>query len=223
MTGWGKVCGSALLLLLLSPVVAHDVITTKLTYTRDISRIFARRCVSCHGANSSIPLTTYEEARPWAVAIKQQVLSRSMPPWGAVKGFGNLSPDHGLSQEEVMIIAAWVIGGSPQGSLDALPKNKLAEGAPQQASLDDAMLVNTRSTLAKQVNLAGIRPVAKSIVNSARIVADLPDGRIEPLLWLFQYDPKWPQTFRRRETLVLPPGTVVESDSPVQFALESKR
>src|ERR1700760_2037425 len=89
-------------------VLAHDIITTDLTYTRDISRIFARRCVSCHSQSSSIPLTTYEETRPWAVAIKEQVLARTMPPFGAVKGFGSLAPDGALSQEEIMIISAWV-------------------------------------------------------------------------------------------------------------------
>src|SRR5689334_16103235 len=38
---------AALLGLSLSTASAHDIITTKLTYTRDISRIFNRRCVSC--------------------------------------------------------------------------------------------------------------------------------------------------------------------------------
>src|SRR3954452_3829757 len=80
------------------PAAAHDIITTKLTYTRDISRIFSRRCVSCHSESSSVPLTSYEQVRPWAVDIKEQVISRAMPPWGAVKGFGDLAPDMGLSQ-----------------------------------------------------------------------------------------------------------------------------
>ncbi|HEY7306958.1 MAG TPA: cytochrome c, partial [Bryobacteraceae bacterium] len=109
--------------------VAHDIITTNLTYTRDISRILARRCVACHGEAASIPLTRYEEVRPWAVAIKEQVLSRAMPPWGAVKGFGDLEPDHALSQEEIMIIAAWVIGGAPQGDPALAPKT-----GPQKAA-----------------------------------------------------------------------------------------
>lgn len=70
---------AALFILLVMPLAAHDIITTKLTYAREVSRIFARRCVSCHGANSSIPLTSYQEVRPWAVDIKEQVLARSMP------------------------------------------------------------------------------------------------------------------------------------------------
>src|SRR5437762_13592207 len=102
-------------LLLVMPLFAHDIITTKLTYTRDIAPIFSKHCVSCHASGSSIPLTSYEEVRPWAVAIKEQVLSRSMPPWGAVKGFGDLAPDDSLSQEEITIIAAWVVGSAPPG------------------------------------------------------------------------------------------------------------
>src|SRR6266481_4227814 len=101
---------AALAALLILPVMAHDIITTKLTYTRDVSRIFQRRCISCHGPGSSIPLTSYDEVRPWAVAIKEQVLARSMPPWGAVKGFGDFSPDRALTQDEILIIAAWVVG-----------------------------------------------------------------------------------------------------------------
>jgi len=69
---------------------AHEPITTKLTWTREISRIFYKRCVTCHraGGKAPMPLVTYEEARPWAKAIKEEVLERRMPPWGAVKGFG---------------------------------------------------------------------------------------------------------------------------------------
>ena len=200
---------------------AHDIITTKLTYTRDISRMFARRCLSCHATDSSVPLTTYTEVRPWAVDIKQQVLRREMPPWGAVKGFGNIAPDLALSQEEVMIIAAWVIGGAPEGNPALLPKSPLSAtaAAPEQAPLD-AFMVSTRSILKRSVILEAIRPIAKTPVVSARIVATLPSGEVKPLLWLLAYDPKSPRSFRFRQPLLLPSGTVVEANAPVDFALE---
>src|SRR6185437_8349047 len=111
-------------MVLAAAIFAHDIITTDLTYTQDVSRILARRCVQCHGPSSSIPLTTYAQVRPWAVDIKEQVLSRKMPKWGAVKGFGNLSPDRGLTQEEIVILAAWVVGGAPQGDPALLPKTQ---------------------------------------------------------------------------------------------------
>ncbi len=208
-------------ILAVGPLAAHDIITTNLTYTRDISRIFARRCISCHGPSSSIPLTSYEETRPWAVDIKEQVLSRSMPPWGAVKGFGNLLIDHALTQEEIIIITAWVVGGAPQGDPAMLPKEQPAVMAPPTVPLRDAVTIVTRTTLREPLTALGLRPVPDKPVGSARITARLPDGRIEPLVWLYRLDPKWNRVFRFREPIQLPSGTIVESSEPLRFALET--
>lgn len=206
--------------LIASSLTAHDIITTNLTYTRDVSRILARRCVECHTASSSVPLTSYEEVRPWAVDIKEQVLSRAMPPWGAVKGFGNLSPDHALTQEEIVILSAWVVGGAPNGDSALLPKAQPVKLGTAPA-LKDALSVSTRTTLNKPLNISGIRPLPAKLVDSARITARLPDGRIEPLVWLYRFDPKTNITFRFRDSLKLPAGTIVESSEPLQFALET--
>lgn len=205
----------------------HDIITTNLTYSRDISRIFATHCVACHGAGSSIPLTNYKEARPWAVDIKDQVLSRAMPPWGAVKGFGELAPDHGLSQEDILIVAAWVVGGAPEGNPQMLPKVMPAAQTAVILPLKDAVTIETQSILTTSVRVVGIRPLANAVVPSARLVARLPNGRIEPLLWLFQFDPKSADprmhgTFTFRRPLDLPRGTVVQSSVPLRFALETE-
>jgi hypothetical protein len=211
----GFVAGFAL------PAAAHDIITTKLTYTRDISRIFSRRCVGCHSESSSVPLTSYEQVRPWAVDIKEQVISRAMPPWGAVKGFGDLDPDLGLSQEEVLIVAAWVVGGAPQGDLTMLPKTAERKEQPSTGSLSDAVMVSTKLVLRHSIKVAGVKPAAIELVPSARIIAHLPDGRIQPLVWLYQYDPRWKQTFKFREPVALPAGTTVESNSPLRYTLET--
>jgi len=200
---------------------AHDIITTNLTFTRDISRIFVRRCQGCHSSSNSIPLSSYEEARPWAVSIKEQVLSRRMPPWGAVKGFGHLSPDNSLTQEEIMVIAAWVVGGAPKGDTAFLPKaadwhaNKMPE-------LRDALIISGQTKLEEPMTIAGIRPLTKDKVDSARIIANFPDGHVEPLLWLFQYGPDGNKVFRFREPLQLPRGAVLEAEAPLKFALETK-
>jgi hypothetical protein len=207
-------------LVLTAGLPAHDIITTKLTFSRDIYRIFANRCLACHGAGASIPLTTYEEARPWAVSIKEQVLSRSMPPWGAVKGFGDLAPDHGLTQEEIMIIAAWVIGGAPQGNPLLLPKQAVSSKGTAPMPVKDGLVVETRGELKEPLQAAGVRPLADRLVESARIVAKFPDGRIEPLVWLYHFDPKLGRTFTFRRPLELPPRTIIESSAPLRFALE---
>ncbi len=216
----GLVAGTAYL-------TGHDIITTNLTYSRDISRIFANRCLACHDAGSSIPLTNYQEVRPWAVGIKEQVLSRSMPPWGAVKGFGELSPDHSLSQEEIMIVAAWVIGGAPEGNPLLRPKPLVQSAALQSPPVQDALTIVTRAQLQAPLRAIGIRPLADSMVPSARLVAQLPDGRIQPLLWLYRFDPKAMNprlhgAFTFRKPLDLPQGTIVQSDAPLRFALEAE-
>src|SRR5713226_4748514 len=96
---------------------AHTFYTTKITWSRDVSRIVYRNCASCHRpGGSSFSLMTYREARPWAEAIKLQVLERRMPPWNAVKGFGEFKDDRGLTQEDLEIIAAWAVGGAPEGN-----------------------------------------------------------------------------------------------------------
>jgi hypothetical protein len=203
---------------LMSSAAAHDIITTNLTFTRDISRILDQRCVSCHGEKSTVPLTSYEQVRPWAVDIKEQVLSRAMPPWGAVKGFGPLQPDHALSQEEIMIIAGWVIGGAPKGDPALLGKSSPV--ITPTPSMRDALVVTNRVTLTSPLAIDGIRPIESQAISSAKIIAKLPDGRIEPLVWLYRYDPKNSHAFHFRELLPLPAQTIVESSAPLRFALE---
>ena len=95
--------------------VAHDPITTKVTFAREIRAILSARCASCHSAGGSAPmaLTTYEEVRPWARAIKEQVLARRMPKWHAARGFGAFANDPALTPLEMALIASWVDGGLP--------------------------------------------------------------------------------------------------------------
>ena len=47
--------------------------------------------------------------------------TRSMPPWGAVKGFGSFRNDQALTQEEIDLVERWVNGGSPEGNPNDLP------------------------------------------------------------------------------------------------------
>ena len=143
-----------------------------------------------------------------------------MPPWGAVKGFGDLAPDHALSQEELLIIAAWVIGGAPKGDPKLLPHGKSVEASTPLPALKDAIVLKTHGELSAPVQAFGLRPLPQGIVKSAKITARLPDGRIEPLVWLYHYDPKLDPVFTFRRPLHLPMGTVVESSSPLRFALE---
>src|SRR4051812_25124782 len=69
-------------LLACAPLCAHEPITTKLTWTREISRVIDKHCAGCHHQGGrAMSLTTYADARPWAKAIRDEVLNRRMPPW----------------------------------------------------------------------------------------------------------------------------------------------
>ena len=76
------------------------------TFNKDVLPILQNNCQSCHrpGQIGPMSLLSYKEARPWAKAIKEEVLERRMPPWGAVKGFGSFRNDEGLSQEQISLI-----------------------------------------------------------------------------------------------------------------------
>jgi hypothetical protein len=100
------------------PLYSHKPITTTIIYKKEIAQIFQRKCFNCHSENNlAMPLTTYELARPWARAIREDVLERRMPPWGAVTGFGHFSNDVSLTQREMDIILSWADGGAPSGVL----------------------------------------------------------------------------------------------------------
>src|SRR4051812_12112021 len=95
---------------------AHNV-GDAITWNREISRVIYQRCASCHReGGTSFSLMKYQDVQPRAVEIKQAVLSRRMPPWGAVKGFGNFRDDQGLSQADLELITDWVDSDTPKGN-----------------------------------------------------------------------------------------------------------
>src|SRR6185295_327764 len=69
---------------------AHDPSSVPITWNREISRVVYDRCASCHRpGGTAFSLMTYKDAQPRADAIRAAVMSRQMPPWGAVQGFGD--------------------------------------------------------------------------------------------------------------------------------------
>ncbi|MEZ5287510.1 MAG: cytochrome c [Vicinamibacterales bacterium] len=106
----------ALVLAAIQTVETHPRITTTLLWQKDIAPIMQRRCFSCHSPNNlAFSLASYSDARPWAVAIREEVLARHMPPWGAAPGFGRFVNDPSLTQGEWDLLVAWVDGGAPSG------------------------------------------------------------------------------------------------------------
>lgn len=94
----------------------HNPITTTVLFNREVSKIFQQKCLQCHaGGGLAVPFTTYEEARPWAVAIKEEILIRRMPPWPAERGYGDFANDVGLTEREREFLVSWIDGGVPKG------------------------------------------------------------------------------------------------------------
>ena len=200
---------------------AHDVFSTKITWSREISRIVDKRCGSCHrDGGSSFALTTFEQARPWAKAIKEEVLERRMPPFGAVKGFGDLSDDQALTQEEIHLIADWVEGGSPEGDPALLDKNPdFGPHARPEPKSGSQLVVQGSLTLKHPVTIAAIRPKDLKQGGSVKVVADRPEGSIEPLLWVYNYKPEFDRTYYLRTPLTLPAGAKIETYPPTAAIL----
>jgi mono/diheme cytochrome c family protein len=95
------------------------------TFTRDVAPIFQQKCQACHrpGTVAPMSLLTYEDARPWARAIKDQVIQRVMPPWPLDKTIGiqEFKNDISLTDEQIATIAQWVDAGAPRGDPADLP------------------------------------------------------------------------------------------------------
>ena len=93
------------------------------TFHKDVLPILQRNCQNCHrpGQIGPMSLLTYEEARPWAKAMKAAVVSRKMPPWFADPAFGHFSNDRTLKPAEVETLVHWADSGAPAGNIKDAP------------------------------------------------------------------------------------------------------
>jgi hypothetical protein len=93
------------------------------TFTKDVAPVLQKNCQGCHRPGEAAPfsLLGYEQARPWAKAMKEAVRLRKMPPWFADPHYGAFSNDRSLSQKEIETITAWVDAGAPQGDPKDMP------------------------------------------------------------------------------------------------------
>jgi mono/diheme cytochrome c family protein len=188
----------------------HDRETTSVTWTQTISRIMIDRCGQCHrDGGSAFSLLTYDAARPWAVAIRDEIMARTMPPWGAVKGFGQFRNDMALSPAQANLIISWVEGGVPEGDPEDLPDVPVYPPGEAPRLPADAVTVSGDYILAQAMTLDGIWPRQLPSGSSFQVVAELPDGPVEPLVWLYGYREAYSHPFLFKHSLELPAGTVI--------------
>ena len=100
----------------------HRPVTTVLRFNQEIAPILNARCAQCHAPEGmAMPLQTWDETRPWAIAIKEEILTRHMPPWSAVRGYGAFANDGALTPRELEFLVTWIDGGVPMGDGEPAP------------------------------------------------------------------------------------------------------
>ena len=108
-----------------------DAPNGKITYYKHIAPILQENCESCHRASGDdfggmvapMSLTTYEEVRPWAKKIAQEVSRRSMPPWFATEHTrGQFVNERRLTDEQIATVLRWVRSGAARGRSEDAPE-----------------------------------------------------------------------------------------------------
>jgi hypothetical protein len=106
-------------------VFAGQTSSETVTFAKDVAPLLQRSCQQCHqpGAIGPMSLTTFEQVRPWARAIKQKLLTGEMPPYRYDRDVGiqKLKYDLRLSEAEIRTVVRWVDEGAPQGNPADLP------------------------------------------------------------------------------------------------------
>ncbi len=109
--------------------VAATVSSATPTFNKDVLPIMQKNCQGCHrpGEVAPMSLISYQDARPWAKAMKVAVASKKMPPWFA--DFGHFANDRTLSEADVKTLSNWADNGAPEGDAkDAPPPIKFQDG-----------------------------------------------------------------------------------------------
>jgi len=166
------------------------------TFTKDVLPILQKNCQTCHRPGEVAPfsLLNYQEARPYAKAIKNAVAARQMPPWFADDGYVKYSNDKRLSQKEIDTLVAWVDKGAAQGDpKDAPAPVEFADGwqikpdmvieMPKPFHLPASGTINYQNMLVKVnfpedrwVIAAEMRPGNKRGVHHGRVNLRPPDS-----------------------------------------------
>jgi hypothetical protein len=197
------------------PAWCHDPITTNITWTQEISRLVYAHCAACHGPQGgAMSLMTYQDARPWAKAIRNEVMARRMPPFDPVKGVGGFLNDPSLTQPEMDLFIGWVEGGSPEGSpadLPATPKVQpyLPEPYIWPPCNGSEMEVKEVAVLAKATTVCAIKPSGP-----LEVTALLPDDTVRRLIWIRDFHSQWNTYYLLSPKESLPKGTRILVYSP---------
>ncbi len=169
------------------------------TFNADVAPIVFENCASCHrpGEIGPMPLTSFEEVRSWAAAIRTAVDSRAMPPWGADRSIGTFANDPSLTPQQIETIVRWVDAGTPEGAPEDLPElpgfsEGWRMGSPDvvftltepidipasDASVMRNVTIPTGFDRDVFVSEAEVRPGTLSVTHHANVYAESSDGSL---------------------------------------------
>ena len=128
------------------------------TFSKDVAPILYKNCTGCHrpGEIAPMSLLTYEDARPHADDIFDEVSAGHMPPWHADAPAGTFENERRLSEAEKKTLLDWAANGAPRGDdrdLPAQPKytDGWAIGTPDVVlEMPQAFSVPAQGTVAYQ-------------------------------------------------------------------------
>jgi hypothetical protein len=114
----------SVVLLCFSGVLCAAQPPKSVSFSKDVAPILQRNCQTCHRAGEATPMSlmTFKEARPWAAAMKEAVLTKKMPPWFADPQYGHFANDRSLPQKDIDTLVAWADTGAKEGNPQDLPK-----------------------------------------------------------------------------------------------------
>lgn len=168
------------------------------TFYKDVLPILQNHCQECHrpGEIAPMALLTYQQTRPWAKAIRINVLSGKMPPWPADPHIGKFANDRTLTRAEIDTLADWADSGAAEGKTsDAPPPRKFVEGwnipqpdlvikmpqpfaIPARGTIEyQYIIIPTGFTEDKWVQAVEVRPTNRAVVHHAVIFLRQPGSR----------------------------------------------
>ena len=112
--------------------------SAQITWSENIAPIIYGNCSSCHNINGIAPmeLMSYQNAVQNGSDIKDNVISREMPPWPPDPTYSRLAHERILTQVQIDDISTWVDNGMPRGDSLLEPPAPVISSVAQIANPD---------------------------------------------------------------------------------------
>ena len=128
--------------------VKEPVVSSDITYCKQVSRILQNNCVECHRSGEIGPfqLEDYDEVVGWAEMIVEVVDDGRMPPWHATPDHGDFVNARFMAPKDKATLRKWVEAGMPYGDGHDLPTPvKYTEGWRLDRTPDQIVAMNDRA------------------------------------------------------------------------------